>query len=183
MFWVYINPTFLNGHAANDDWWVRRMATSVSALFSAEAWLDSRAIRENDGLLNCTGFYVFWWCVYESRCRPVGRAAVSMQATPASTSCVEAQDSSCSLGSFYSFFFFTWISNTGLHKYKKHVFTSSHLTTTKPEHSRCEICHCVLGTWFEVYVEVISWRTFCLSNYLIWPQIRHFPSSLVAPRN
>lgn len=51
---------FLNGHAANIDWWLRQMATWVTALLSTVAWLDSLAIQENDGLLSCVCFYASW---------------------------------------------------------------------------------------------------------------------------
>lgn len=76
-FGVHINMPLLNGHAANDDWWVRQTATRVTALLSMEAWLDSPTIQENDALLNCVCFYVSWWCVYQWRRRQ--GAIVSMQ--------------------------------------------------------------------------------------------------------
>lgn len=63
-FGVHISMPFLNDHAANNDWWVRQTATWVTALLSTEAWLDSLAIQENDGLLSCMCFYASWWCMY-----------------------------------------------------------------------------------------------------------------------
>lgn len=56
-FGIHVNIFFLNGHAANDDWWVRQMAAWVTTLLATETCLDNLAIQENDALLNrmCPG--------------------------------------------------------------------------------------------------------------------------------